>query len=59
VKEIRFYEEVKGKVYPEEQLDEPLMREFIWLDTFRPKSKEDIFTPQIYKKATNEQTGNE
>lgn len=47
VKEIRFYEEVKGKVYPEEQLDEPLMREFLWLDEFRPKEKNDIFNSAV------------
>ena len=54
VKEIRFYEDVKGKVYPEEQLDEPLLREFIWLDEFRPKAKEDIFTSIIYMVAPEE-----
>ena len=49
VKEIRFYENVKGKVYPEEQLDEPLLRDFVWLNQFRPKTKGDIFTDIIYK----------
>jgi predicted secreted protein len=49
VRIIRFYEEVKGKIYPEELLDEPLLQDFIWLDQYRPKSKEDIFRPFIYK----------
>ena len=52
--EIRFYEDVKGKVYPEKDLDEPLFREFIWLGKFRPMSKEDIFTTVIYKAAPKE-----
>ena len=49
VKEIRFYQNVKGKVYPEEQLDDDRLRDFIWLDMYRPKTKEDIFTEIIYK----------
>jgi hypothetical protein len=48
VKEIRFYENVKGKVYPEDKLDAPLLNGFIWLDSFRPKSKQAIFDPIIY-----------
>jgi len=46
---IRFYENVKGKLYPEELLQEPLLQDFIWLDEYRPKVKEDIFRPFIYK----------
>ncbi|MDR2410337.1 MAG: hypothetical protein LBE13_19810 [Bacteroidales bacterium] len=46
---IRFYENVKGKVYPEEQLDELFLPDFIWLDEYRPKTKNDIFSPFIYK----------
>jgi lipopolysaccharide export system protein LptA len=52
VRVIRFYEDVKGKVYPEELLNEPLFQDFIWLDQYRPKTKEDIFRPFIYKAPT-------
>ena len=52
VRAIRFYENVKGKVYPEELLDEPLLQDFIWLNQYRPTSKEDIFRPYIYKAET-------
>jgi hypothetical protein len=51
---IRFYENVKGKVYPEEQLDEPFLPDFMWLEEYRPKSKEDIFNPIIYKAPVKE-----
>jgi len=47
---IRFYENVKGKVYPEDQLDDAFLQDFIWLNEYRPQTKEDIFTPIIYKK---------
>ena len=49
VRIIRFYEDVKGKIYPENMLEEPLLQDFIWLDEYRPKTKEDIFRPFIYK----------
>jgi len=60
VRIIRFYEDVKGKVYPEELLNEPFLQDFIWLDQYRPKSKEDIFRPFIYKssKTINEEEEN-
>jgi lipopolysaccharide export system protein LptA len=54
VRIIRFYENVKGKVYPEDQLEELFLPDFIWLDQYRPKKKEDIFSPIIYKAPAKE-----
>ncbi|MDR1458834.1 MAG: hypothetical protein LBI60_01275 [Bacteroidales bacterium] len=51
---IRFYEDVKGKVYPEELLEELLLQDFIWLEQYRPKTKNDIFSPFIYKAPAKE-----
>jgi len=58
VRIIRFYENIKGKIYPDEQLQDPFLQNFMWLDQYRPKSKEDIFRPFIYKTST-EKTGKE
>ena len=55
VQKIRFYEKVKGKVYPEDQLQEIFLQDFIWLNEYRPKMKEDIFTPIIYKKPAKDE----
>ncbi len=55
VRIIRFYEDVKGKVYPEELLEDPFLQDFIWLDQYRPKKKEDIFGPVIYKAPAKEE----
>jgi hypothetical protein len=52
---IRLYQNVKGKVYPELQLDEPLLNGFIWLDQYRPKSKQDIFNDVIYRTPPKEE----
>ncbi|MDR1182017.1 MAG: hypothetical protein LBL13_08580 [Bacteroidales bacterium] len=49
VRVIRFYENVKGTVYPEDKLEELFLLDFIWLEEYRPKTKEDIFLPFIYK----------
>ena len=54
VRVIRFYENVKGKVYPEDQLQDTFLQDFIWLNEYRPKTKEDIFSPVIYKKPVQE-----
>ena len=59
VRIIRFYEDVKGKIYPEEMLDEPLLQDFKWLEEYRPKSKEDIFRPFIYKAPAKTISGEE
>ena len=40
-------------------LDEPLLQDFIWLDQYRPKVKEDIFRPFIYKAPTKTTTEDE
>jgi len=52
VRVIRFYENVKGKLYPEELLQDTFLQDFIWLDKYRPKVKEDIFRPFIYRAAS-------
>ena len=46
---IRMYNNVNGKVYPLEQLDSDRLNGFIWLDKYRPKTKESIFEGVIYK----------
>jgi len=46
---IRFYDNVKGKVYPLEQLDSDRLNGFIWLEEYRPKTKESIFDNIIYR----------
>jgi len=51
---IRFYENVKGKVYPLEQLDGDRLNGFIWLEEYRPKTKESIFDNIIYKAEKND-----
>ena len=48
---IRFYDNVNGKVYPLEQLDSDKLSGFIWLEEYRPKTKESIFEGIIYRKA--------
>ncbi|MDR1792883.1 MAG: hypothetical protein LBR36_05530 [Bacteroidales bacterium] len=49
IEKIRFYTHVKGNIYPEKDLKDPFLKNFIWLDEYRPKEKEDIFTTIIYK----------
>jgi lipopolysaccharide export system protein LptA len=56
---IRFYEDVKGKLYPEELLQDVLLQDFIWLDEYRPKIKEDIFRSFIYKAQPKETDSDE
>ena len=51
---IRLYNNPKGKVYPLEQLDNEKLNGFIWLDEYRPKTKESIFENFIYKAVKEE-----
>ena len=51
---IRMYENVKGKVYPLEQLDNDKLNGFIWLEEYRPKTKESIFENIIYRAVKEE-----
>ena len=49
VSSITFYEKVKGDMTPETEKKEILLKDFIWLNQYRPKDKKDIFMPDIYK----------
>jgi len=51
---IRLYDNVKGKVYPLEQLDNDRLNGFIWLEEYRPKTKEAIFEKIIYRAEKND-----
>ena len=51
---IRFYENVSGKVYPPAQLDSDKLNGFIWLEEYRPKTKESIFEGMIYRAVKEE-----
>ena len=46
---IRLYDNVKGKVYPPDKLDADKLKRFIWLEEYRPKTKESIFENFIYR----------
>jgi hypothetical protein len=45
VKKIKFYPKPDATLYPLEKApkDELILKGFIWLDYYRPKSKDDIF----------------
>jgi len=49
VSSITFYEKVKGDMTPETEKKEILLKDFIWLNQYRPKDKNDIFMPDFYK----------
>ncbi len=46
---IRMYKNVKGNMYPENELTLPLLSNFIWLADFRPINKSDIFREDRYQ----------
>ena len=46
---ITLYKTVKGDMSPEKDKSNVFLRDFIWLNQYRPKSKEDIFMPAFYK----------
>jgi len=45
LEKIKFSSAVKGITYPVRQIpeDEKLLRNFIWLESKRPKSKQELF----------------
>ena len=51
---IRFYDNINGKVYPLNQLDSDKLKGFIWLEEYRPKTKESIFENIIYRAVKGE-----
>lgn len=46
---ITFYNKVKGDLSPEKDKTNVFLGDFIWLEQYRPKSKEDIFMQAFYK----------
>lgn len=49
IKQIRFYDVPDGKVYPDSKFEEKNRRlqDFRWLDVYRPKTIEELFTQPI------------
>ncbi len=48
VSKIRFYQKVKGEMYPESKLPIDKLKGFIWLNAYRPVSRDDIFREEAY-----------
>ncbi|MDY0015398.1 MAG: OstA-like protein [Bacteroidales bacterium] len=49
VSTITFFEEVKGDLAPEEDKMNVLLKDFKWLNQYRPMNKQDIFKSDFYK----------
>ena len=49
VSTITLYDKVKGDLSPESDKSNPFLTDFIWLNRYRPKNKEDIFMSDFYK----------
>ncbi len=52
---ITFYEKVKGDMTPENEKKEVYLKDFIWLNQYRPKNKTDIFMQDFYNPAPKTQ----
>ena len=49
VSSIILYDKVKGDLSPEADLKKTFLQDFIWLESYRPKNKWDIFGLNFYK----------
>ncbi len=49
VSKIRMYRKVKGEMYPHDKLENTYLQGFLWLNTYRPIDKIDIFRQETYK----------
>lgn len=55
---ITFYNNPDGKLYPDKELakEDRLLKDFKWLNTYRPNEVMDIFTNPVLRETPNEET---
>lgn len=49
VSTITLFKQAKGDLSPEKDKSDILLKDFLWLNQYRPKNKYDIFMPDFYK----------